>query len=63
MLESDVTGLLLTSQVHSSIELLSDEEEGGARKVEVDWFLQLVEQQDTRAAAEQMVEVMQITHA
>ena len=45
-LEADVTALLSRAEVQSSIEVLSDEGNGATRMVELDWFLQIVEQQD-----------------
>ncbi len=45
-LEANVTALVNQAQVQSSIEVLSDEGNGAARSVELDWFLQLVSQQD-----------------
>lgn len=46
-LETDVTALLTAYDVHSSIELVNEEGDSVARKVELDWFLQIVEKQDT----------------
>jgi len=46
ILEADVTALLSQAEVQSSIEVLSGEGNGAARMVELDWFLQIVEQQD-----------------
>ena len=46
-LEGNVTALLNQDQVQSSIELLSEEGDRTTRMVELDWFLQVVEQQDT----------------
>ena len=40
---------LLQDEVQSSIDVLSDEKHDSERKVELDWFLQLVERQDTAA--------------
>jgi hypothetical protein len=47
MLRMNVSALLEQNQVQSSIELLSEEAIGGMRTVDLDWFLQIVEQQDT----------------
>ncbi|MBV9506640.1 MAG: hypothetical protein JO323_16735 [Acidobacteriia bacterium] len=46
-LEADVSGLLLQYDVQSSIDLLSDQGSGSIHNVELDWFLQLVNQQDS----------------
>jgi hypothetical protein len=46
-LETDVTALLLGYDAHSSIELLNEDGDSIARTVELDWFLQIVEKQDT----------------
>ena len=46
MLESTVSALLRGYEVRSSVELLSDEGSGSARTIELDWYLELVEQQD-----------------
>ena len=48
-LRADVTGILRQSEVHSSIELLSETGDNVARSVELDWFLQIVEKLDTAA--------------
>jgi hypothetical protein len=47
MLEANITALVNQDRVQSSIELLSDEGDSTTRMVELDWFLQVVEQQDT----------------
>jgi len=46
MLASGISGLLGEYEVQSSIELLSEEGSGSTRTVELDWYLELVEQQD-----------------
>jgi len=46
MLEANVTALLDQCQVQSSIELLKDEGNATMRSVELDWFLQIMEEQD-----------------
>jgi hypothetical protein len=46
ILASNVSGLIAEYEVQCSIELLSEEGSGSARTIELDWFLQLVEQQD-----------------
>jgi hypothetical protein len=46
MLAANVSGLLAEYEVHSSIELLSEEGSGSTQTVDLDWFLELVEQQD-----------------
>jgi hypothetical protein len=51
MLEANVNALLNQDQVQSSIELLSEEGDSTIRMVELDWFLQVVEQQDTAGLA------------
>ena len=50
-LEANVSGLLLQYDVQSSIDLLSDAGNGSIHTVELDWFLQLVNQQDSADAA------------
>jgi hypothetical protein len=45
-LEANVSALLRQAEVQSSIEVLSDAGDGVSRSVELDWFLQIVEQQD-----------------
>jgi len=46
MLEANVIALLAQAEVQSSIEILSDEGTGATRAVELDWFLQIVAQQE-----------------
>ena len=46
-LRMEIEALLLSYEVHSSIELLSDEGDSAFRTVEFDWFLQIVEKLDT----------------
>ena len=46
MLQANVNALLDQCQVQSSIELLKGEGNASTRNVELDWFLQIVEQQD-----------------
>ena len=46
-LQTEVEALLDSYEVQSSIELLNEEEDGAARTVDLDWFLQIVEKQDT----------------
>ena len=46
-LQLEVEALLLAYEVQSSIELLNEEGDAAARTVELDWFLQIVEKQDT----------------
>ncbi len=48
-LETNVSALLAQNQVQSSIELLGEEGSGGSRTLTLDWFLQIVEQQDAAA--------------
>jgi hypothetical protein len=45
-LEANIRALLLQDDVQSSIDLLSDEGDASERKIDLDWFLQLVNQQD-----------------
>ena len=45
-LETNVSALLRQAEVQSSIEVLSDAGNGVSRSVELDWFLQIVEQQE-----------------
>ena len=45
-LHANVAGLLEQAEVQSSIELLGNEGNGAARTVELDWFMQIVLQQD-----------------
>jgi hypothetical protein len=51
LLEANINALLNQDQVQSSIELLSDEGNSTTRTVELDWFLQVVEQQDAAGLA------------
>lgn len=46
MLAANVSGLTAAYEVASSIEMLSEEGSGSTRKVELDWYLELIEQQD-----------------
>jgi hypothetical protein len=46
MLASNISGLIAEYEVQSSIELLSEEGSGSTQTVELDWYLELVEQQD-----------------
>ena len=46
-LRRNIAALLLVYEVHSSIELVSEERDGAMHSVELDWFLQIVEKQDT----------------
>jgi len=46
MLEANVTALVQHYQVGSSIEPITDEGSGPKRTLELDWFLELVEQHD-----------------
>jgi hypothetical protein len=46
-LEMDVTALVTAYEARSSIELVSEEGDSLARRVELDWFLEIVEKQDT----------------
>jgi len=45
-LATDIAALVLQADLHSSIEVLRNEGDGAARTVELDWYLQIVEQQD-----------------
>ncbi len=45
-LRQNIEALLLTYEVHSSIELLDEKGDSTTQTVELDWFLQLVEKQD-----------------
>jgi hypothetical protein len=45
-LNTNVTALVNRYEVGSTIEPLNDEGQNGSRNVELDWFLELVEQQD-----------------
>jgi hypothetical protein len=45
-LRTNVSALLDQTEVQSAIDLLSEEGSGPTRTVSLDWFLQLVEQQD-----------------
>jgi hypothetical protein len=45
MLAANVAALVEETEVQSSIEVLSDEGTDASRTLELDWFLQLVEQQ------------------
>jgi predicted ATPase len=46
MLASNISGILAEYEVQSSVELLTEEDSGSARTIDLDWFLELVEQQD-----------------
>jgi hypothetical protein len=46
-LHTNVEALLAAYELHSSIELLKEDGDSAARTVELDWFLQVVEKQDT----------------
>ena len=46
-LEMNIPALLLAYDAHLSIELLNEAGDSIARTVELDWFLQIVEKQDT----------------
>jgi hypothetical protein len=46
MLETNVSALVREYQVRSSIEPLTDEGNKGSRNIVLDWFMELVEQQD-----------------
>ena len=48
-LDANVNALLDQCQVQSSIEILSQEGTGAMRNVELDWFLQIVQQQESAA--------------
>ena len=48
-LQNDILGLFAQYQVSSSIDLVSDMGDDEMRTVEADWFLQIVEQQDTQS--------------
>lgn len=48
-LQTDILAMFAQYQVSSSIDLVSDKGDGQMRTVEVDWFLQIVEQQDTQS--------------
>ncbi len=45
-LRANVTALLEQAQVVSSVEIVSEEGDGQARTVELDWFLQIANEQD-----------------
>jgi hypothetical protein len=46
MLAANVSGLTAAYEVESSIEMLSEEGSGSTRTVQLDWYLELIEQQD-----------------
>jgi hypothetical protein len=46
MLETNISGLVGEYEVRSSIEPLVEEGDGHTRTIELDWLLELVEQQD-----------------
>jgi hypothetical protein len=46
VLAANVSGLTAAYEVESSIEMLSEEGSGSTRTVELDWYLELIEQQD-----------------
>ncbi|HEY7387781.1 MAG TPA: hypothetical protein VH640_04690 [Bryobacteraceae bacterium] len=47
VLRTNVEALLASYELHCSIELLSEEGDAAGRTVALDWFLQIVEKQDT----------------
>jgi hypothetical protein len=51
ILANNIAGLVGEYEVQSSIELLSEEGSGAARTVELDWILQLVQQEDETNAS------------
>lgn len=46
-LRRDVEALLDSYELHSSIELVNEEGDAAVQTVELDWFLEIVEKQDT----------------
>lgn len=48
-LQSNILGLFAQYQVSSSIDVVRDKGDDQMRTVEADWFLQIVEQQDTQS--------------
>jgi len=46
-LRTNIFDLLQAYDIHSSIELLNEDGDNLARMVQLDWFLQIVEKQDT----------------
>jgi hypothetical protein len=46
MLATNISGLVGEYEVESSIELLTEQGTGSTRTIELDWYLQLIEQQD-----------------
>ncbi|HEY7390097.1 MAG TPA: hypothetical protein VH640_16395 [Bryobacteraceae bacterium] len=46
MLATNISGLTAAYEVQSSIEILTEDRTGSTRTVELDWYLQLIEQQD-----------------
>jgi len=46
-LRTEIEALLLGYEVHTSIELLNEDQDPAVRTIDLDWFLQIVEKQDT----------------
>jgi hypothetical protein len=46
-LQTDIYALLETYEIHTSIELVNEDGDSAARVAELDWYLQIVEKQDT----------------
>ena len=46
MLASYISGLVVEYEVHSSIDLVKEEDADSTRTAELDWILELIEQQD-----------------
>lgn len=57
ILRTNIEGLLAAYELHSSIELVSEEGDSLARAIELDWFLQIVEKQDTGAVTRRREQV------
>jgi hypothetical protein len=56
-LRTEVEALLASYELHSSIELVNDHGDSVARTVELDWFLQIVEKQDTAGVTQRREQV------
>ncbi len=56
-LSNNLEALLASYELHSSIELLNEEGDSVVRAVELDWFLQIVEKQDTGAVVRRREQV------
>ncbi len=57
-LREDVTALVRLAEPHNSIELVSNEGDDAARRVEADWTMQIVDRQDSVTTTERTARVV-----